>query len=105
MDTACGSDVRVLGELGPPAVLNVVLAERAGLAREGRRKAPAVVLELVGVARVGGNVVAEGAGSIRRVARQNATNRWFRQVCGKSASRKAYLISNEMNSLKPVPDC
>ena len=76
MDTAGVGDIRVLRKLGPPAILDTALTELTGFAGERRCKALAVVLELVGMARVGGDVVAEGVSGIRRVARQDAANRW-----------------------------
>ena len=104
MDAASSGDLGVLRELSLPAIGDTVLTKLAILAREGRGEATAVVLELVRVVRIRCDVVAEGTSGIGRITREDATD-GLAQVLQNSISCQSYLISKEMNSLKPVPDC
>lgn len=66
VDTAGIDDVRVLSELGLPAVNDRVLAELASVARKRGSECTTIVLELVRVIRVLRDVVAQITGIVRR---------------------------------------
>lgn len=73
MHAAGAGDGGMLRKLTLPAIGDTALTKLAGFTGERGRKAAPVVLELVGMVRIGRNVVAEGTSIVGRSARQDTT--------------------------------
>lgn len=73
--------IRVLGELGLPALSRGSLAERAGVAGESGGKRLAIPLELVGVSSVGFDIVAKSASIVRRSAWEHPMINYQSCIC------------------------